>query len=214
MMSLWLPPNLELCDLATKHKTDKGPRRTVSSPKSYTRYYEEWFHSVRNDPLNLLEIGVGRGASLRMWKEYFPNAKIYGIDMRPTCKQNDEDKIEIFIGNQNDKWFLERVVEEIGGQLHIVIDDGGHRSELHVSSFEVLFPFVISGGLYIIEDLYVTLGFVGFKDVPSKSGSTLDYFKLEVDRLMKNDPQDRGCIEGISFYRPSQLGALMFVQKR
>jgi len=214
-MYLWLPGNKELCDLAYKHGTDKGPKRIKApvAPKAYTKYYSEWFNDVKNEPLNFLEIGVKGGASLRMWKEYFPNAKIYGIDIKQKCKQHEEDRITIFIGDQKDKDFLEEVAKQIG-VLHIVIDDGIHRSAFHIPSFEALFPHVVSGGLYIIEDLYATLGLPCFSDELCAAGSTLDYFNKEVAKLMKDEPKKRGFIESIGFVRPSPLGALMYVQKR
>jgi len=214
-MRLWLPYKAELCDLAAKHQTDKGPFQINASvsPKAYTKHYADWFRSVKNEPFNFLEIGVKGGASLRMWKEYFPNAQIYGIDIKPKCKQHEEDRIEIFTGDQKDKGFLEEVARQIG-VLHIVLDDGLHTSASHIPSFEALFPYVISGGLYIIEDLFATLGLPCFTDELSEGRSTLDYFNVEVDVLMKNKPQDLGLIGSIGFYRPKTHGALMCVQKR
>lgn len=205
--------NTKLCDLATKYKTDKGPVKTGLSPKSYTKHYSELFNNVKNEPLNLLEIGVKAGASLRMWKEYFPNAHIYGIDIQPKCKQHEEDRITIFIGDQKDRGFLKEVAQRIG-VLHIVIDDGIHKSAFHIPSFEALFPHIASGGLYIIEDLHATLGLPCFTDELSEVGSTLDYFNNEIDKLMKDEPKNLGFIESISFYRPKTHGALMCVQKR
>lgn len=198
---------MELDRLATKHKTDKGPNKTApNSPKAYTQFYERYFAALKNKPLNLLEIGVYSGASLRMWKEYFPNARIYGMDIRRACKRKEEDRIEIFIGDQGSKKFCEEVARHIG-PLDIVIDDGGHRSELQIPSFEALFPHVVSGGLFIIEDLYSTGGAL-------QGVSTHEYFKREVDRLMKHKITEQNDIESISFHRPLTSGAMMVVQKR
>src|SRR5215203_706034 len=64
-----------LCDLAEKYGTDKGP-----SGHNYTPYYEEYLQHRRFRALTLLELGVWKGASLRMWRDYFPSATIVGID--------------------------------------------------------------------------------------------------------------------------------------
>ena len=214
-MHLWLPYDHQLDSLATKLRTDKGPTKTTGlSPKAYAKHYSEWFSDVRKEPLNFLEIGVQSGASVRMWKEYFPRGQIYGIDIQERCKKYEEERIRIFIGDQGDRAFLESVVDAIAGPIHIVVDDGGHKSGLHIPSFEALFPYVISGGLYIIEDLYATSGSTDFVDVSGEKGTTHDYFKREVDRLMKSKPEEQGDIEGITFHRPKTSGAMMVVQKR
>jgi hypothetical protein len=142
-----------------------------------------------------------------MWKEYFPRAKIYGVDIRRQCKQHEEDRIKIFIGDQGNKNFLEKIVKEIGSSLHIVIDDGGHKSDLQIPSFEVFFPHLVPGGVYVIEDLYATSGLTPI-------GDTHEYFKRKIDEIMRTKQGQESPIESISFHRPATSGALMFVQKR
>lgn len=213
-MCLWLSHNSELDSLATKHRTDKGPIKTTSlSPKGYTKYYTQWFNPIRSEPLNLLEIGVQHGASVRMWEEYFPKGQIYGIDINEKCKQHEKGRIKIFIGDQSNKEFLKKSAETIK-EIHIIIDDGGHKSSLHIPSFETLFSYIVPGGLYIIEDLYATSGSTDFKDTPDKKGTTHDYFKKEVDKLMRSSPEEQGSIESITFHRPKTSGAMMVIQKR
>ena len=98
----------------------------------------------------MLEIGVGSGASLHMWREYFPNAKIYGIDNNPDCAKNAEN---VFIGNQIDASFLLDVRKKIGTP-DIIIDDGGHIGAETIETFKLLFPTVAKGGYYIVEDTH------------------------------------------------------------
>lgn len=142
----------DLCRLAEHFGSDKwGIHR-------YAQHYQSHFESLRNQPLNILEIGVGGhesptigGASLRMWKEYFPKAKIYAIDLFEKSAL-EEDRIKIFKGSQSDRKFLLSVVEKIG-RVDIVIDDGSHINEHVLTSFEVLFPLLSSDGIYVIEDM-------------------------------------------------------------
>ena len=63
----------DLCRLGKKYQTDKPSNR-------YTRVYYEIMKDFRNDLVNIFEIGVYFGASIKMWEEFFPNGKIYGID--------------------------------------------------------------------------------------------------------------------------------------
>ena len=142
----------DLVALAVEHGTDKWGRHW------YARHYQTHFAPRRAEPLTLLEIGVGGyedpaqgGASLRMWKAYFPQARIFGIDVHDKSGL-EEDRIRIFTGRQDDRAFLDRVAAETG-PLDIVIDDGSHRNPDVIASFEALFPRLREGGIYAIEDM-------------------------------------------------------------
>lgn len=143
-----------LMSIAQKHKTDKA-----SPGHGYIPLYEKYFNPLREKNLNILEIGIRRevpgtagACSLRTWKEYFPNSQIYGVDIDPKNKEYEEERIEIFIGNQGDENFLNNVVKNVGN-FDIVIDDGSHVNALTIASYNGLWPSLKSGGLYIIEDL-------------------------------------------------------------
>jgi hypothetical protein len=104
----------------------------------YTPHYERHFKNLRKKKLKILEIGVGGyddpnagGASLRMWKYYFPKSQICSIDVYDKSRI-EEHRIKIFRGSQNDPDFLLDVVKQMGG-LDIVIDDGSHIEDLQTS---------------------------------------------------------------------------------
>lgn len=127
-------------------------------PPHYMGLYSEHFARLRKRKLNILEIGIGGrgsseagGGSLRMWKEYFSNAKIFGIDIIDKSFHN-QGRIKTFFGNQSDKDFLKAIIAKIG-DLDIVIDDGSHRSPDVLASFNVLFPSLSKEGIYVIEDV-------------------------------------------------------------
>jgi hypothetical protein len=102
-------------------------------------------------PKVLLEIGVLKGASIRAWRDIFPTAKIIGIDIDPAIAAANKD-LAIYVGDQLDKVFLDRVIAEIG-MPDIIIDDGGHRRSQQIGSFSHLWQYLKSGGIYVIEDL-------------------------------------------------------------
>jgi len=91
------------------------------------------------------------GASLRMWKKYFPRSRIYAIDIHDKSALQ-EDRIQIFRGSQADEGFLNEVFKQIGS-LDIVIDDGSHVNAHVLTSFRTLFPLLKEGGIYAAEDL-------------------------------------------------------------
>jgi len=134
---------MTLEEIGRKHGTDKVDHQ-------YLPHYDWRFSTVRDDAVSLLEIGVMDGKSLRMWKEYFPSGKIYGIDVRQSSCFS-EDRIECFCGRQQDARFLSNVLSRTG-LLDIVVDDGSHRGKDHVASFKALWPGLKFGGWYCIED--------------------------------------------------------------
>lgn len=116
----------------------------------YDRYFSPW----RDRGLRFLEIGVGRGGSLSLWRRYFgDNATIFGVDVDPTCAAHDGVDASVRIGSQDDRDFLLTVVAEMGG-VDIVIDDGSHQMDHIRASLETLFPLLNEGGLYVVEDLH------------------------------------------------------------
>jgi hypothetical protein len=128
-------------------------KRKIHKHDIYFDVYDKHFSRFRNTEVNVLEIGVAEGGSLQMWKDYFGSkANIYGIDIQPGCKNYEEDRIKIFIGDQEDKAFLSSVVRSIP-RLDIVIDDGGHLQTQLISTFEALYPHIDINGIYLAEDL-------------------------------------------------------------
>lgn len=144
---------MKLEEIAIKYGTDKQQK----NGHGYTVFYEKYFESIRNNKLTFLELGVREGWSIKMWHEYFPNADIWCIDndKEKKCPNGfNLDRINFFIGSQDDEQFLNDLHTKSGG-FDIIIDDASHISSLTIKSFEILFPYVKSNGLYIIEDLHV-----------------------------------------------------------
>ena len=110
--------------------------------------YEKWFGALRLNKLEVLEIGIHHGGSLRMWEEYFPNSQITGVDIEKHCKKHENGRIKVFIGDQADRNFLSTL-----GKFDIIIDDGGHTMDQQKNSFNVLWGHLNPGGIYVIEDL-------------------------------------------------------------
>ncbi len=154
-----------LHEIGKKHGTNKcGPLHSFHG-ESYLHVYERYFGSIRQEPLNILELGVDKGASLRMWKEYFPRAQVFGVDINPVSKAHEEERIRISILSQDDKAGLEELASSAGG-FDIVVDDASHINQLTIASFQILFPFLKQGGYYVIEDLFMS--YVDYSRVEDK----------------------------------------------
>ncbi|MFE0511426.1 hypothetical protein, partial [Streptomyces sp. NPDC058964] len=114
-------------------------------------------HHINNYTFNRVYMGLGctpppgqGGASLRMWKQFFPKAQIFGMDIQDKSFV-DEDRITTFIGDQSDPSSLNAVADKIG-ELDVIIDDGSHRSPHVLTTFATLFPRLKDGGIYAVED--------------------------------------------------------------
>lgn len=117
----------------------------------YTWEYEKYFAPLKDKYLNILELGIAKGASLRMLETYFKNANIYGIDIND-AKIYETDRIHIYKGSQSSQEDLERILADCFA-FDIIIDDGSHLTEDQLFSFYFLFDYVKSGGIYICEDI-------------------------------------------------------------
>lgn len=139
---------MTLDQLAIAYGTDKSTK-----VHGFTKKYEQYFELLKELPLKILEIGVQSGASLRMWKQYFSNAEICGLDYFDVVPM-EEERIKIVQGQQNDVKVLEKAL--LNGPFDIIIDDGSHQNPDIMASFEYLFPRMKPGGVYVIEDTTCT----------------------------------------------------------
>jgi len=119
---------------------------------NYLPYY--WLHlrDIRYPAERILEIGLQTDHSIRMWEEFFPRATLYGMDIDPACKQFEGGRRRVFIGDQSDPTFLRSVVAQTG-PLDVVIDDGSHKVEHQLTTFEYLFPTMSDHGIDVVEDV-------------------------------------------------------------
>ena len=120
----------------------------------YIPIYERYFDRFRDTPVRFLEIGVSKGGSLQIWRNYFgKSATIFGIDIDPKCAGLDGRAGQVRIGSQIDREFLQSVIHEMGG-VDVILDDGSHHMDHVGKTLEILFPLLTEGGVYMIEDLH------------------------------------------------------------
>ncbi len=146
---------------------------------NYGPIYDRHFAEHRDLPINILEIGVLKGGSMRLWEKYFPKANIYGIDIDEECQQYESDRTKIFIGDQGDVSFLRNVKAKIP-RIDIIIDDGSHRAKDQKTTFEEMYYHLKMPGVYLIED--IELNYWKNKDLNSPD-NFMTHMKNKIDDL-------------------------------
>lgn len=153
-----------LCEIAYKYGSDKCPE--LKHP--YTPFYYGLLKSRRNSIKKVLEIGVGHaitmpyiltskgsyqtGASLYMWRDFFTKAEIYGTDILPEAMVK-EDRITTYLSNQANKADLLKLIQNVGRNIDLVIDDGSHKWVDQVFTCLTLMPLLPKKMCYVIEDV-------------------------------------------------------------
>ena len=103
------------------------------------------------------------------------------MDINPTCKQFEEERIKIFIGSQSSRKFLRQLKQELP-PIDILIDDGGHTMEQQIITFEELFDKVKEDGVFLCEDLHTSY----WKNAGGglrRKGTFIEYSKSFIDYL-------------------------------
>ena len=161
---------------------NSNDRRLVVKWMHYFEIYDRHFSPYRGAKPTVVEFGVAHGGSLQMWKHYFGDgARICGIDINPKCKVVEEDGIEVFIGDQEDRQFLQELVTSLGS-IDILIDDGGHTMSQQITTFEEMYPSVSTPGVYLVEDLHTSY-WKEFGGGLSKRNTFIEYSKRLIDNL-------------------------------
>lgn len=152
-------PENELCSIMKKYGSDKG-----GDWHNYTRFYYDIFDKLGTK--NIFELGLGTnnitipsnmgadgvpGASHRGWKEWFPNAMVWGADIDKNILFSD-DRIQTFYVDQTNPLAIRELVAKIPDQ-DIIIDDGLHTFEANHCFWKHMYTRVKPGGMYVIEDI-------------------------------------------------------------
>jgi hypothetical protein len=206
---------------------------------NYTKIYSFYFSKIKEKKLKFLEIGIDKGNSVQLWENYFPNADLHFIDITLSEALYFPQRSHYHIANQENPSELLDVVKKTGKDgFDIIIDDGGHTMKQQITSFLTLFPYLKSGGIYVIEDLHTSYwkkwpgasssygGHGSIEKPRAGTGTTIQFLKDLIDEI--NYPAARttraNYLSGlpkneINIYRESILGihfyeSLCFIIKK
>ena len=136
--------------LINNDKTDKN------TTHSYIELYEELLHKKKYTAKNILEIGIQRGGSIKLWHDYFINATIYGLDIIPLTETWDKIRCEprIKLGRfdaYNETFFINNFLGKV--KFDMMLDDGPHTLESMIQFIELYTQVMADDGILIIEDV-------------------------------------------------------------
>jgi hypothetical protein len=149
---------------------------------SYLREYDRLFSEYRDQPINLLEIGIQNGGSLEIWGQYFQNAQcLVGCDINPDCEKlsYDDPRLKVVIGDANTDQ-SEQAILSSAATFDLIVDDGSHRSSDIIRTFARYFPYLKDGGLFVAEDLHCSY-WQEFEGGLFDPNSSIGFFKLLAD---------------------------------
>ena len=134
------------CDKSKKHK--------------YHLIYEPYFEKKRYDEINILEVGTFKGASASAFRDYFPNANIYTIDIFVRTQPEDlsilQDKRVHWLKHDTMNAGLPYAIQDAWGDIEFdfIIDDGAHWPMANLLTLKNCIRFLKEKGVYFIEDVW------------------------------------------------------------
>ena len=186
----------ELCEIGKKYDTDKSSQRMnvtdIRHCHPYTLFYDGLFKNKKNETLTIAEFGILDGASLRMWKEYFVNAEIYGFEydnhlidhFKQKCNNNRITLSNIDVTN---RYSILSALSEFNVLYDIMIEDTTHEFEDQINVIENAYQYLKPGGILIIEDIFKSYN---ENDYMNRLAPILhhfqDYYFIEVDHTNRN----------------------------
>ena len=192
---------------ANKAGTDKPCLNHTFAGRNYMDYYAELLLPPKFEPtarLKILEFGVFKGASLRMWASLFPEAIIVGVDKDLRHVEDLARKtrgVLVREGDQADRHFLNSLCNF--GPLDLIVDDGSHAYEDMLRTAIHMLPRMSPGGVYVIEDTHVGWVMPTWPGIdpddtthPNDPQRMHDFVKV----LMQNLDRRTGPIQSIHYY--------------
>ena len=172
---------------------------TLKVQHGFMPIYEKMFAPLKNEQINLLEIGVHEGASLKTWAEWFTDAYIRGVDKEPKKIDGPFDIVQADASKD--------FPDGIGyAGWDIIIDDGSHIQTEVMASFTGLWDYLKPGGWYVVEDLFAAYD-------PAWNPDGHPFIDHIQDRL-KNILTGGDDIQEIHWFGRNDINGILFLRKR
>lgn len=159
-------------------------KQTLHSGKwsQYFGIYETHVSRFRNKSPVVVEVGVHKGGSAAMWKEYFgPGATIVGIDIDENIKKYTTEGCVQVIGNQGDPAFWDKFLKDYP-EIDIFIDDGSHLCNHQIITLQKVWDSIKLGGVYLCEDTHTNY-WPEYGGGLTNQSTFLNYSKLITDTM-------------------------------
>lgn len=181
--------------------------RELHKWEHYLDVYPRLVGHLRGKDISFLEIGVYKGGSIGMWRDYFGQAaRLTFLDIDPACRELALPGTVVEIGDQADGTFLSGMADR-HGPFDLIVDDGGHKMHQQINSFLALWPRLNDGGLYVVEDVHTSY-WPGFGGGYRAEGSFIEFAKDLIDRMNSwyTDQDDIFPVSPLA----RQIGAVQF----
>jgi predicted O-methyltransferase YrrM len=155
----------DLCELGTKYPTDKSPYNTLNPVTKhgsghrhpYTAVYDLLFSTIRYKEIKIAELGVLDNMSMLCWREYFPNANLFGFDFNSNfIRQGQNLNLEKTVYDFMDVKNVESIESGLSkyGKYDIIIEDTTHEFDDQIRVCGVAHKYLNPGGVLVIEDIF------------------------------------------------------------
>ena len=150
----------DLCKIGKKYETDKSPHNLVKHRHPYTAVYDLIFSPFRRKKINICEIGIFYNSSIKMWREYFKEALIFGFDSEPNLiRKAQKDSLENVFYLLMDVKKTDSIqnnfdnLDKLGINFDILIDDSTHSFDDQIRIIKNTTKYINTGGIVVIEDI-------------------------------------------------------------
>jgi hypothetical protein len=150
--------NSELCEIGKRYNSDKSPHMPDKHRHAYTGIYHLLFHGIKNNNLNFAEIGIYKNQGMKMFRDYFKNANLYGFEKMQNliddAKKDNLYNTKYFQMDVNSSLSIKKGFENCSNKFDIIIDDSSHMFDHQINIISTVYPYLKRGGYLIIEDIF------------------------------------------------------------
>lgn len=138
------------------YNTDKFGFSNKWTSHAYGDYYDNLFEPIKNKELNILEIGIYNGGSVRLFHDYLTKSHIYGVDIADYWNGGnlqEYPRLNRFFGNA---YNIEYLLKILPMKFDVIIDDGPHTVDSQIYFVENMISLLKPNGILVLEDVVGT----------------------------------------------------------
>jgi hypothetical protein len=143
---------MSLEEIVDNLRTDKN------TTHSYLPLYQQLLISKKETAKNVLEVGIDRGGSIKLWSDFFTNAVVYGLDIMNINDvwegiKNKENIVLHTSINAYDSNFFNTHFLNKNIKCDFMLDDGPHTLDSMIQFIKLYSQIMMEDGILIIEDV-------------------------------------------------------------
>ena len=138
-----------LMDIVDNERTDKN------TTHSYLPLYENLLKEKKDTAQIVMEIGICNGGSIKLWRDYFQQATVYGADIMHWDYVWEELKNDprIKLMTSTDAYHPDVIATIKDVKFDFIIDDGPHTLDSMIVFVKEYSQLLSDKGILILEDV-------------------------------------------------------------